>query len=648
MRSSPDVEIDEKKLVGKVVTKMSLNGGEEDMVDPYITLSDIALKNAFMASPHGIFNWALKNIFNGLPASSFPPADPPTIAVTVASFALGPDGNPVVDYNTEEKYTYPWLGRTTAPDDTDSLSDLCAPINDSAPAPIPVPTLLSAPATSSAFALVKNSTLTKAQLVNSKDTGMNTWTDPGSNDTSADTDADEDLEIDVQDPDNQLYMGRIASLKLALIRIGGFVISNGTKAVIECQQFLQKVQYPAYTDLVVDVRGNTGGDGQPLELFLRMLFPFTCSSGLRMAFKATDFERDYMSGIIHLGAEWAYRYNTTEIVDDVFENPVTRTFTNLDGTTYTQPYTETYVYNALKPEAVPAFIPNYFLFPPEHVYVVTDGDCWSACSIFVKVVKNTRSARLIAMSYNPTVPFGPNNTLPDYQLGSTPGAYLSSTGLSALRKQSSLASVFNNFVNFPPEVNFPAMNVGFSSSEIYNPDPTKADEVLYFSREPYDAIIKEFSSASDATPKGLHHLAQTVHRSYIATPTCFAGEVSYDVVNCHDAAKGTNAVYGHPCVNGTFDENACEFAFCAASYYLTGPKTCSPTPFYVGITEPAAVPDDKPAVDNDDNNKKSPSLSGWMLWTVIGGVVGIVIIVIIIVVVVCVVIHRKKSSYETM
>lgn len=385
----------------------------------------------------------------------------------------------------------------------------------------------------------------------------------------------------LEDKDNELYFYVVPERRLGIVRLLSFHPEDSLAFFDEFVQWFDRMsKMEEVESVVIDVRGNDGGDLELLEVLMQYLFPTLRPANVETSMAKTAFLNDFE--IVYEPDEddpddsiW-YAWNTTKPVDNYYAGTETRSFSYFNGTTYSRNFTKRYLWDIQYHEY--GRLKSTSPFDPQHVYIVSDGQCYSACGVFTKLAQDTHAAKVLGYSFNPF--FTDKEGLEMYNPGSCPGLELDSEKLDHIRSNSQTAPYFNNFRNFPPTLPRDDEVVGWTESETYSLDPRTRNQTIYFKNNTVDDVIPFFSNSNDGDSDNLLDIAWYIDEAYVQPEYCFSWEVKVDA-NC-PAPAGSNQVWGRPCKGESFDTSACAFASCAKGYFVSAVGECSPLPYWQG------------------------------------------------------------------
>jgi hypothetical protein len=288
--------------------------------------------------------------------------------------------------------------------------------------------------------------------------------------------ADNDMITIIEDEENSLYMyvksfvnpstSEIASV--GIIQLGTFLCPN-------LNQFLRNFGggfYQFYfvhhcSDIIIDVRGNGGGEVGLEETLTNFLFGNTTyPSDVEMDFRKSDF-LDEFSAIYQMDP--IYKYGSADLITGFFySDTVTKTFKYLNGSEYQKGYTNRYVFNyqdQMKFEILDRFsydFNGFSPYDPQHVYVLTDGVCFSCCGIFTKTAKDTKSAKVLGVGYNPYY----YNQVDRFETGSCPGVLMDSDSVLEISQVEGIEQ-FVDVSKFPKPFMREGVKLGLTVSEVF-------------------------------------------------------------------------------------------------------------------------------------------------------------------------------------
>lgn len=370
------------------------------------------------------------------------------------------------------------------------------------------------------------------------------------------------------------YMYIVPERRIGIVRIPTLI---PTYTIDVFMEMFERMSTMDIDDVIIDVRGNTGGRVNFMEGLMFYLFPSLRPVAQESSWVKTkfmdDFQIEYNTDASDPNHDIYSEWNSTTRVDDFYAQTETRTFRYLNGSTYQRNYTKPYLwstgYNFYFSQ-----VDHFSRFDPQHTYVITDGQCYSACGVMTKLVQDTHAARLLGYSFNPfyTDPDG----LALYNPGSCPGLMMDSRTITDIVDDWYYHDFFNDFVNFPPPLPRAEEKVSWTFSVAYSFNPSTRNQLLYFKNNSVDDVIPIFATPSDGGPDNLLEIARYVHDAYIRPQHCFDWEVQVDTARCTGHPRGQ--LWGHPCENGKFDLSKCAFSRCELGYFVSAASECSPLP----------------------------------------------------------------------
>jgi hypothetical protein len=285
--------------------------------------------------------------------------------------------------------------------------------------------------------------------------------------------ADNTLNVIISDPSNGLFMYTMSfsdseghQTQVGIIKLQTFFANDIMVFLKNFGKGFHDFYYKlGVSDIIIDVRGNGGGEFQLEEILMDFLFRNTTyPTSAEMDFVKTDLVEQSKG---FFGEMIVYRYGSADKVTNFYDFTIPKTFKNLDKTTYTKNYTDRFVFDlegALGIEILREFGFEISTSPydPQHVYVLTDGVCYSCCGIFTKTIKDTRSAKVLGIGYNP-VYYGQTDL---FETGSCPGMLFSSTMVESMLQVPGIEQLVD-VTKFPPLFAREGMSVGLTVSEVF-------------------------------------------------------------------------------------------------------------------------------------------------------------------------------------
>ncbi|KAH7829482.1 uncharacterized protein MONOS_3269 [Monocercomonoides exilis] len=419
--------------------------------------------------------------------------------------------------------------------------------------------------------------------------------------------------------------------KIGYIRIDSFYPKSEEQMkqyIDQLQESFNIMKEKGTTHLIVDVRGNGGGyvamGMRTLQYLSNNVYPVFGEYDIRETQIYSEMNSvKVLSNITHL------KYESYNVVDDWYTNPVEKVFNLTNKDSIKQKYAKRYTVDILDDEL--QFEKMYEVlqkgapiqFDPQHLIIVTDGLCGSTCSCFIKHASESRIARMVGFGRSPLDEKAP------FDVGSfAGGSVVDTTWLydKWLAYKDQMASA-------PRPLLRKGALLRWAFEEIYSFEWKHRNELLEFKVNEPDFRIPHFPKpASDEYKK--ENLKEALDELKPLFNKCAEWEVKVD-----EACKNKNSkhrIFGRKCTkNGDFDNTTCAFARCETGYYWAGSIT---------IEEGQEIP---VCVKIPDRPQKKDT----NVWDVIAPilVIGIsAVVAAVVIIVVCIVRHRKKHQYNNM
>ncbi|KAH7824196.1 uncharacterized protein MONOS_16490 [Monocercomonoides exilis] len=371
--------------------------------------------------------------------------------------------------------------------------------------------------------------------------------------------------------------------------------------------------------MVIDVRNNGGGIIYLGAQLYHFLFPETFPINPRYNFVRGNAS-DYIASIMADKKLVVYTdYETLDVVDDVLALPTTTKKTIVGGKERSQTWSGSYSLNSDRylyefvGSTIPSSLYGKNLFDPNDLMFITDGECGSTCSQFLKHVKEAQMAKVIGIGGQLT------RKEIDYDIASfAAGNVIRSSSIEELKKEVSSSA------GWPSK--FPRQNTDLSFAMLtgYSFDWKTEDQQLEFKIVKPDVVYPYYPNIEEARDeKGYLTLLEKVKKYF---DVCYDWQVKVNT-SCTVPSEDANAVYGNPCKQGKFTSE-CAFARCANGYYRNRNEKCVKYP----VMPPLPKEEDKP--------KKLSS--GAIAGIVIGCVLAV--LVVIAVIAICVVKGKKSKK----
>ncbi|KAH7819821.1 uncharacterized protein MONOS_3642 [Monocercomonoides exilis] len=373
--------------------------------------------------------------------------------------------------------------------------------------------------------------------------------------------------------------------------------------------------------MVFDVRNNGGGIIYLGAQLFHFLFPEEYPINPRYNYvrsNATDYIAKMMADRKYLIFT---DYETMDFIDDVTNLPTSEKKTNIGGKERTQTWSGSYAINSdrLLYEYIGSNIPSSLygknLFDPNDLMFITDGECGSTCSQFLKHVKEAQLAKVIGIGGQLT------HKDIDYDIASfAAGNVISSEAIDVYRDE------VNSIEGWPSKFPRSGTQMTFAMMTSYSFDWKKSDEQLEYKIVKPDEVYPFYPSIEvQLDPDSYISLVEKVKKYF---DVCYDWQVKVNE-SCAVPGEDANAVYGNPCKQGKFTSE-CAFARCANGYYRNKEDKCVKYP----VMPPLPKEEDKPA-------KKR--LSGGAIAGIVVGSVAVVGVAVAIAVV-CIVRQKKKKT----
>ncbi|KAH7819261.1 putative Peptidase family S41 member [Monocercomonoides exilis] len=384
--------------------------------------------------------------------------------------------------------------------------------------------------------------------------------------TGQSSDGDMLPSMEVLSTDENLCTGLIHDWKLGVCHIKSFspesdyLLTNWVKGIVNVLVKAKKAGYK----MIFDVRGNGGGivflGAQLYHLLFPNMFPiipkysFVEGPANNMLFRSMHGDDSYTV---------ITEYTTLKPIPDLLKLPARKIRRNTLTGQREQNWTQQYAMNSdryfdiLFSPFLPAEYRNKQMFDANDLLFITDGECGSTCSQFLKHVKETQQAKVIGLG-------GALNqqTMP-YDIASfAAGNVISSSTFDGYNIQG-----VKKFPRYGTSLSY-VMNTGYSF------DWKTPDEELEYKIIQPDEVYPLYPKVeTQFTEEGYVSVAQAVKYMF---EKCFSFQVAEND-NC-TAPSGQHKIYGSPCVNGAFDYSKCVFRRCEDGYYLDANNACVKTP----------------------------------------------------------------------
>ncbi|KAK2950812.1 hypothetical protein BLNAU_14230 [Blattamonas nauphoetae] len=196
----------------------------------------------------------------------------------------------------------------------------------------------------------------------------------------------------------------IPSEKIGYLHIDSFdEEENGTaKAFV---QSLKGILAKKCDKLILDLRGNGGGDMRLIIQMMELLWPNRIPHTFQMDHQVTpwhDMFEDFTAATSNPLLD-PITFKPTNMTKD----RVMKMFTHINGTEYERRYSKRYLFDGAD-DWIGSSLQKYWsrallkrttpLFTPENIIMLTDGRCGSACGMFIKTARGHRLGRVFDVS----------------------------------------------------------------------------------------------------------------------------------------------------------------------------------------------------------------------------------------------------------
>ena len=376
--------------------------------------------------------------------------------------------------------------------------------------------------------------------------------------------ANDNIKILIDDSDLQFIS--FPEIKLAYIRIRtwapNLTSTFESRMVLGLRELIENYGCNA---CILDLRMNTGGDIGLAMNFHHLLFPSDYPYYGTYKMRKGEFNGQFANYTAWTGVDAETR-EPFRIWSDFYDRTASEYFQDSQNKEiFMANYTRRYEFQPA-PNTYSAFLshwnnyPGYTgtaLFSPQRLLVLTDGVCGSSCCTVIKHIQEEHRGKILGFGFDPL-----SIETDQYDSGSFCGGMVQHVNWKFPRNGTDLG--------------FTRMAVHtWNKSTTYDSDKIQnGTDLLEFRVNPVDAIIPDMfaNPAIDSTLSG------TVRAIVAAMPyfnNCFDWEVRDAIENCSGSSSGTrgsNEIYGHPCIDGQFDTSVCVFSRCSDGYYLNGTK----------------------------------------------------------------------------
>lgn len=280
---------------------------------------------------------------------------------------------------------------------------------------------------------------------------------------------------------------------------------------------------------------------------------------------------------------------------------------------------------------------GYSPYDAQHLYLLTDGDCFGGCAIMTLQAVELNAARVLGYGWNPAF----EHKLQTYAPGSCTGTYWGSDIIQYLQYGLDEEGYINaSNLPTPWKWDDPRLHFTFTHFEEFSRNPTRLGESLLYSNATVHEVLPFKVNAEEITVKNAEDVAQQILNLYIAPDYCFAGEVRPDPACQTPERNALHQRYGRPCetVDGkpAFSKDKCLYAYCELGYYFNGTLAdfggdCVPIP------GEAPVPTSTSEKGKEKDKDKFP---GWG----VALIVIVVILAVVVVVLIAVIITSKNKG----
>ncbi|KAK2946187.1 hypothetical protein BLNAU_18863 [Blattamonas nauphoetae] len=343
-------------------------------------------------------------------------------------------------------------------------------------------------------------------------------------------------------------------------------------------KLLQQVKTSGAEYLILDVRGNTGGFGRNTFQLLHFLFPSVFPSMGRSHLRSTPFNTDYLT-LMMSGDEYP---RSTDSPYKKLKSISTKLwdFKEMNGSSYTQKYTQQYYLNTAPTEykelvkswkAYPGFSGKP-LYDREHLIVLTDGMCGSACGMFVNPIIEHNLGRVIGVGGMPGM------TREEYAAASFDGASVLNSG--------TIRSILPKSTNIPASFPRSGQSITWAAFGQFSSLLNQTDKMMEFIRFNPHRVLPYFvpftidRQVTEANP----HLLTLAENAIKTFDKCEEGDIIDQPSKCA-SATGSHLIRGFKCDPAThsWDETKCFVTNAEPGYFINAKGEAEKTPNISGL-----------------------------------------------------------------
>ncbi|KAK2964020.1 hypothetical protein BLNAU_1101 [Blattamonas nauphoetae] len=408
----------------------------------------------------------------------------------------------------------------------------------------------------------------------------------------------------------------IPTEKIGYLHIGSFGQDKfGTaKAFV---QSLKGIMAKKSKKLIIDLRGNGGGDVTLMIQMLELLWPNRIPHTFQLDHQVTTWHDIYEEFMTALSSP--FLDPITFKPKNVTHNCVVKNFEHINGTGYRRLYSDRYIFGG-GDDVIRSTVQKYWsktrlkrttpLFAPENIIMLTDGRCGSACGMFIKTARGHRLGRVAYMGGYPIATEPTDIDIGEFSGGSVFSASQVAAVAGALGKVSPITPFHRE-----------TMEMTFTHTTAYSNEKGKENDMWEFSRMTPSVVKRLYKNAPTTSQADMKELVDLVKDEF---GKCDVGMYQQSSI-CSQQNKDYN-LFAHPCSpdTSTFDTSTCVAAGCIDRYWSVNGE-CVASPLF---------------------SRKEVDLRSWwdrFWWIIIIAIVAVVVVIVIFSVV-CLCCCRRRSQ----